>query len=127
MPISKKKSIRKAASAAKKAAPAKPPARLGAAGRKRISSTAKRLLKEIPIRQRIESKRAKEQEMAAELPLTNEPWLTLTQIAARLGYSKLTVRNWTRVGGLRYRRFKRTIKVPLSELERWSGGISDAA
>jgi excisionase family DNA binding protein len=131
MPISKKKSMRKAASpAAKKAAPAHHDTRphLSAAGRKKISSTNKRLIKELPIRQRMENKRAREEEMAAELSLTNEgPWLTLRQIAKRLGFSEITVRRWAQTGGLRYRRFSKTIKVPLWELERFSGGRSNAA
>jgi excisionase family DNA binding protein len=131
MPISKKESMRKAAPTRGKAAPAKQHhdtrPHLGAAGRKKISSTAKRLIKEIPIRQRMENKRAREEEMAAELPLTDGPWLTILQVAKRLDFSEITVRRWVHTGGLRYRRFSKTIKIPLWELERWSGGRSNAA
>ena len=37
------------------------------------------------------------------------------------------VRQWYRTGKLRYRRFGRDPRIPLSELERFSGGYSAAS
>jgi hypothetical protein len=126
MTISSKKSVRKAASVTKKAAPAKQRySQLGEAARKKVRTVAKREYARTPIHERTKNKVAWERQQE-QLPLTDEPWLTLRQCAARVGFAYNTVARWTqkRENGLRFRRFGRTIKVPISELERFSGGPS---
>jgi excisionase family DNA binding protein len=92
--------------------------------RRRMSIAAKKAIKRTPIAERIRNI-DRERQMEA-LPLTDEPWLSLREIAIRTGFSYLTVQRWT-YKGLRYRRFGRTIRVPLSELDRFSGSGRYAA
>jgi excisionase family DNA binding protein len=125
MPQARKKSIGKAASAANKAATTQR-RKLSPSARKKIASAARRAFIREPIAERIKNKVIRDRDRL--LPLTDEPWYSLREIADRLGFAYMTVQRWThKEDGLRYRRFGRTIKVPLSELERFSGGESTAA
>ena len=120
MPTKAKKTTSDAARAAMSVAAKKRWARVSRAAKK----TAK--LRRVNVHECLMQAIERERQMP-QLPITDEPWLTQRQIAERLGKSIHAVRQWVRQGKLHYRRFGREVHVPLSELERFSGGYSAAS
>ena len=118
MPVSKKKSIRKAAPAAKKAAPHKQ------RRRKKVgvtSAVAKQTIKKYgPPQHRLVVRREWEKTHLKPTPLKPDDQLVpLKDAAARLGMKHSTLRTWMLTGKVIYRRLGGVLlSIPESEIEK---------